>query len=381
MFCLRTLIAVFALFIASAAHAVQTNAPQPRALTGAKATTVASGLSRPWGMQMLPDGRFIVTERTGAIRIVTASGNVSQPLAGAPRAVARGQGGMLDIALAPDFATSKLVYLSFTEPREGNRNGTSVARARLVSHDNQDRLENLEVIFQQQPAFSGGFHFGSRLAFAPDGKLFVTLGDRYRQDYAQDLKAHLGKVVRIDADGSVPGDNPFIGQSNALPEIWSFGHRNPQSAAIHPETGKLWTVEHGARGGDEINIPRPGANYGWPVITYGRDYSGAKIGIGTRKAGMEQPLYYWDPSIAPCGMAFYNANRFAQWQGNLFVGALRGRQLSRLVLEGDKVVAEEALLKSLSERIRDVRQGRDGYLYVLTDSNTDGSLMRVEPAE
>ncbi len=378
MFYIRAFAAMFVLAIAGSAHAVQTNAPKPSVLTGAKATTIASGLSRPWGMQMLPDGRFIVTERTGAIRIVTTSGDVSLPLEGAPRALPIRQGGMLDIALAPDFAISQMVYISFTEPRAQGRNGTSVARARLVREKNQDRFADLEIIFQQKPAFSGGLHFGSRLAFAPDGKLFVTLGERYQKDYAQDLKSHLGKVVRINPDGSVPADNPFVGTSDAQPEIWSFGHRNPQSAAIHPATGDLWTVEHGARGGDEVNIPKPSANYGWPVITYGRDCSGAKIGIGTRNAGMEQPLYYWNPSIAPCGMAFYDADRFPQWKGNLFVGALRDRHLSRLVLDGNKVVAEEVLLDNLRERIRDVRQGRDGYLYVLTDS-TNGRLIRVEP--
>ncbi|MEO1608026.1 MAG: PQQ-dependent sugar dehydrogenase [Pseudomonadota bacterium] len=379
MFLFRVFMALAAIAVASSANAVQSNAPQPRVLTGAKTTTIATGLSRPWGMQMLPDGRFIVTERTGNIRIVKPGGEISSPLRGAPDAVAMGQSGMLDIALAPDFQTSKFVYVSFTERREGGRNGTSVARARLVSEDGADRFENLEIVFRQKPAFSGGLHFGSRFAFAPDGKLFITLGERYQKDYAQDLNAHLGKVVRINPDGSMPADNPYVGRPDARPEIWSFGHRNPQSAAIHPATGELWTVEHGARGGDEINIPKPGANYGWPIITYGRDYSGAKIGTGTHNAGMEQPIYYWDPSIAPCGMAFYSAERFPQWQGNLFVGALKDRQLSRLVLKGNNIVAEEILLTRLRERIRDVRQGHDGYLYVLTDS-IKGRLIRIEPA-
>ncbi len=379
MFLFRVFMALAAIAVASSANAVQSNAPQPRVLTGAKTTTIATGLSRPWGMQMLPDGRFIVTERTGNIRIVKPGGEISSPLRGAPDAVAMGQSGMLDIALASDFQTSKFVYVSFTERREGGRNGTSVARARLVSEDGADRFENLEIVFRQKPAFSGGLHFGSRFAFAPDGKLFITLGERYQKDYAQDLNAHLGKVVRINPDGSMPADNPYVGRPDARPEIWSFGHRNPQSAAIHPATGELWTVEHGARGGDEINIPKPGANYGWPIITYGRDYSGAKIGTGTHNAGMEQPIYYWDPSIAPCGMAFYSAERFPQWQGNLFVGALKDRQLSRLVLKGNNIVAEEILLTRLRERIRDVRQGHDGYLYVLTDS-IKSRLIKIEPA-
>ncbi len=376
-FCFTAAITV-ASTIAAPAFAVQTKAPKPRVQTGAKVTTIATGLNRPWGMQVLPDGRFIVTERPGAIRIVSQSGRVSPPLPGAPKAVAVGQGGMLDIALAPDFVSSRLVYLSYAQSRGRGRNATGVARARLVSDASGDRLAGLRVIFQQQPAFGGGLHFGSRLAFAPDGKLFVTLGERYQKYFAQDLKAHLGKVIRINPDGTAPDDNPLAGRANAAPEIWSFGHRNPQSAAIHPETGKLWIVEHGARGGDEINIAKPGRNYGWPVITYGRDYSGAKIGIGTHNTGMEQPLYYWDPSIAPCGMAFYSADRFRQWQGNLFVGALKARHLTRLVLDGENVVAEETLLEGLRARIRDVRQGRDGYLYVLTDS-TNGRLIRVEP--
>jgi len=368
-----------ALVTAGTANAVQKNAPKPKILTGAKTTVIAKGLSRPWGMQMLPDGRFIVTERTGAIRIVTSSGKISKALSGAPKALAIGQGGMLDIALAPDFETSRRIYISFTERRGGGKNGTSVAHARLMRRDSNDVLEDLKVIFRQKPSFSNGLHFGSRLVFAPDSKLFVTLGERYQKEYAQDLKTHLGKIVRLNQDGSVPQDNPFVAHQYAMPEIWSFGHRNPQSATIHPATGELWTVEHGAKGGDEINIPKPGGNYGWPVITYGRDYSGAKIGIGTHNEGMQQPHYYWDPSIAPCGMVFYSADRFPQWKDNLFVGALKNRQLSRLILKNGNVIAEEVLLKQLRERIRDVRQGRDGYLYVLTDS-TRGRLIRVEPA-
>lgn len=254
-----------------------------------------------------------------------------------------------------------------------------MGRAKLVSDAGGDRLEKLNVIFRQLPASSAGHHFGSRLVFAPDGKLFVSIGDRGNTASAQNLKAHSGKIVRINPDGTVPADNPFTGAKDARPQIWSFGHRNPQSAALHPKTGKLWTVEHGARGGDEINIPRAGRNYGWPVISYGRNYSGTKIGIGTHKQGLEQPVYYWDPSIAPSGMAFYSANRFPQWKGNLFVGALRGSHLARLVLDGEKVVGEERLIENLRSRVRDVRQGPDGYLYVLTDSR-NGRLLRLAPA-
>ena len=371
---------VGSLLAAGPAAAVQTQAPQPAARTGVEVVTVARGLSHPWAMQVLPDGRFLVTERPGTIRIVDKSGRISNPLRGAPQAAARGQGGMLDIALAPDFEKSRQVFISFSESRGGSGLGTSVARAELVSDAGGDRLQNLKVIFRQLPASSSGLHFGSRLAFAPDGKLFVSLGDRGRSKFAQNLEAHYGKIVRINRDGSVPSDNPFAGRSDAQPQIWSFGHRNPQSATIHPGTGKLWTVEHGARGGDEINIPRAGRNYGWPVITYGRDYSGAKIGIGTRKQGLEQPVYYWDPSIAPSGMAFYSADRFPQWKGNLFVGALRGSHLARLVLDGDEVVSEERLIEGERSRIRDVRQGPDGYLYVLTDSR-NGRLLRLAPAQ
>ena len=367
--------------LAVPASALQTNAPKPAKLSGAKTEVIAKGLIHPWGMQFLPDGRVIVTERPGAIRIIDQSGKVSRALKGAPKVIAQGQGGMLDIALSPDFATSRMLYVSYSQPRGRGKNGTSVARLKLVSDGQGDRLEGLKVVFKQLPANGGGLHFGSRLAFAPDGKLFVTLGERYQKFSAQDPKSHYGKVVRINPDGSVPKDNPFVDdQFKAQPHLWSIGHRNPQAAAIHPETGKLWTVEHGARGGDEINIPKAGKNYGWPVITYGRDYSGAKIGVGTRKVGMEQPLYYWDPSIAPSGMAFSWSKNFPKWKGNLFVGALRDRHLSRLVLDGEKVVAEEKLLEGLRSRIRDVRQGPDGAIYVLTDSR-NGQLVRVVPAQ
>jgi glucose/arabinose dehydrogenase len=340
--------------------------------------TVAGGLENPWAIAFLPDGRKLVTERPGRLRILGADGKLSPPVAGLPPVAAVGQGGLLDVALAPDFAGSRRIYFTYAEPRDGGLNGTSVAHARLVEEKGAARLDDLKVIFRQEPARGGGFHFGSRLAFARDGNLFVTLGERNAKDPAQDLSGHLGKVVRIRPDGSVPADNPFARKEGVRPEIWSYGHRNPQSAAIHPATGKLWTVEHGARGGDEINVPEAGKNYGWPVISYGRDYSGAKIGEGTQKAGMEQPIFYWDPSIAPSGMAFYTGNAFPGWRGNLFVGSLVLRHLNRLELDGEKVVKEERLLIGLGERIRDVRQAPDGTLWLLTDSR-QGRVLRISP--
>jgi glucose/arabinose dehydrogenase len=329
-------------------------------------------------MAFLPDGRVVVTERPGRMRLIATDGKVSAPLRGVPAVAAGGQGGLLDVALSPDFAVSKQIFFSYAEPRQTGGSATSVARARLELEGDGGRLDDVKVIFRQQPATLGSMHFGSRLAFARDGNLFVALGERFQRDKAQDLGTHYGKVVRIRPDGSVPPDNPFVNKRGAWPEIWSYGHRNVQAAAIHPATGRLWTVEHGARGGDEVNIPLAGRNYGWPVITYGRDYSGLKIGEGTAKAGMEQPVYYWDPSIAPSGMAFYTGSLFPGWKGNLFVGALRGQALHRLVLDGERVVGEEALLRDLGERIRDVRSGPDGALWLLTD-NPAGRVLRVVP--
>ncbi|RYE34458.1 MAG: PQQ-dependent sugar dehydrogenase [Hyphomicrobiales bacterium] len=337
--------------------------------------TVASGLENPWGLAFLPDGRMLVTERPGRLRLVEADGKLSRPINGVPSVLARGQGGLLGIALDPAFAQNRLVYLSFSEPRSGG-NGTSVARGRL--NEQGTTLTAVEVIFRQMPTISSNMHFGSRLVFDRTGALFVTVGDRYSQrDQAQNPANHIGKVIRIRPDGATPADNPK--KDGWAPEIWSIGHRNVQGAALHPTTGQLWTAEHAARGGDEVNTPKAGLNYGWPVITYGVDYSGAKIGEGTAKPGMEQPLFYWDPSIAPSGAAFYTGSVWPAWKNSLFVGALAGQMLVRLSTEGEKVTGEERLLTDIGARIRDVVQGPDGFLYLLSD-DTDGKVLRVLPA-
>jgi aldose sugar dehydrogenase len=351
--------------------------PTPAPVNGAVSVqTVAQGLEHPWALAFLPDGRMLVTERPGRLRIVDRDGRVSAPLAGVPAVQASGQGGLLDVTLDPRFADNRLVYLSYAEPGGGGTAGTAVARGRL----GDDRLEDVQVVYQQQPKVKGANHFGSRLVFARNGTLFVTMGDRFdHSEAAQDLSVGIGKIVRINPDGSVPRDNPFVGRAGARPEIWSYGHRNVQSAALHPQTGDLWTVEHGARGGDELNRPEAGKNYGWPVISYGVHYWGGKIGEGMAKPSMEQPLYYWDPVIAPSGMTFYTGEVFPGWQGSIFIGSLRPGLLVRLTLEDGRVIGEERYLSHLRERIRDVRQGPDGLLYLLTDSR-DGHLLRVLPA-
>lgn len=340
--------------------------------------TVARNLQNPWGLAFLPDSRMLVTERPGRLRIADAEGKLSDPIKGLPKISVSGQGGLLDVALDPNFAQNRLVYLSFAEDRGAGKNGTSVARGRL-SQDGA-ALEGTEVIFRQEPSYAGNRHFGSRLVFDRDGNLFVTLGERKDlRDQAQGLNNHLGKIVHIKPAGGAAPDNPFLTRDDVRPEIWSSGHRNVQAAALNPATGELWTVEHGARGGDEVNIPQKGKNYGWPVITYGVDYSGAKIGEGTKKPGMEQPVYYWDPSIAPSGMVFYTGDKFPAWRGSILVGALAGKLVSRLETNGNKVVGEERMLRNLGERIRDVRQGPDGLIYLLTDS-PKGRILRMKPA-
>ena len=337
--------------------------------------TVAEGLEHPWGMAFLPDGRILVTERPGRLRIVSLDGKVGPPLEGVPAVDAKGQGGLLDVAVDPDFATSRLVYLSYAEPREGG-NGTSVARGRLTERG----LADVQVIFRQQPTVAGGHHFGSRLVFARDGRLFVTLGERNSERArAQALDNDMGKVVRIERDGRIPSDNPFVGREGARPEIWSYGHRNVQGAALHPVTGELWTHEHGPKGGDELNRDLPGRNYGWPLVSHGVEYSGRTISESPTAPGIEAPVHYWVPSIATSGLLFYTGEKFPQWRGNAFVGGLRSQLVARLELDGDKVVHEERLLSGVvRDRVRDLEQGPDGLIYLLTDEE-HGRLLRIEP--
>jgi glucose/arabinose dehydrogenase len=362
----------------------QTRAPESKSNVAFEVVTVAEGLEHPWGMAFLPGGRMLVTERPGRMRIVGADGKLSEPLGGLPPVDARGQGGLLDVTLDPNFASNRLIYWSYAEPREGGVNNSAVARGRLVE-EAPPRVENVQVIFHQAPSLDSTLHFGGRLVFNRDGTLFVTLGDRSITEgrmQAQRLDGLLGKIVRLNADGSVPKDNPFAGKEGARPEIWSIGHRNVQAATLHPSTGELWEVEHGTRGGDEINIARRGKDYGWPTIAYGIEYKGNQITGGiTAKEGMEQPLYYWDPVIAPSGMVFYTGELFPAWKGNLFIGGLGSMNLVRLVVDGEKVTGEERLLKDLKpvpERFRDVDQGPDGALYLLTD-NPKGRLLKLVP--
>jgi aldose sugar dehydrogenase len=340
--------------------------------------TVARGLDHPWSLAFLPDGRMLVTERPGRLRIVSRDGKLSPPVTGVPKVMASGQGGLHDVALDRDFAANRTIYFCFAEPAQGGGR-TALARARLVD-DETPHLDDLKVIFHQDGPLSDGNHYGCRIVQARDGNLFLTLGEHFgHRDEAQNLANHLGKIVRVTPDGAVPPDNPFVGRKDARPEIWSYGHRNSQGAALHPQTGRLWEHEHGPRGGDEINVPLAGKNYGWPVIGYGIDYDGTRIHQSTSAAGMEQPIKYWVPSIAPSGMAFYTGDLFASWKGNLFVGALAGQMLVRLALDGETVTREERLLAALRERIRDVRQGPDGAIWLATDSS-NGRILRVIPA-
>jgi len=338
--------------------------------------TVTAGLEHPWGMAFLPDGRVLVTERPGRLRIIERDGKAGPPIAGVPAVDAKGQGGLLDVALDPAFAKNRLVYVSYSEPREGG-NGTSVARGVLEGGN----LTGVQVIFRQQPAMQGGHHFGSRLVFARDGRLFVTLGERnVGRAQAQTLDNTLGKIVRINPDGGIPPDNPFVGREGALPEIWSYGHRNVQGAALHPVTGELWANEHGPKGGDELNRVLPGRNFGWPTVSYGTEYSGLKISDSGTAPGIEPPVHYWVPSIATSGLIFYTGQQFPAWRGSAFVGGLKSQQLVRLRLDGDRVVEEERLLRGVvKERVRDVEQGPDGYIYLLTDED-NGRLLRLQPA-
>jgi len=363
------------------AFAGQTRAPGVTTEQATAHAVVASGLVHPWGLALLPDGRWLVTERPGRLRVVTAEGQVGAPVQGLPAVDARGQGGLLDVILGPGFGQDRLIYWSYSEPREGG-NATSVARGRLS--DDLSRIENVQVIFQAQPTYDGDKHFGSSLAFAPDGKLFITLGERSdapMRPQAQDLGSHMGKTIRINADGSVPQDNPFVGREGARPEIWSLGHRNVQGIAVQPGTGAIWTIEHGTRGGDEVNLDKAGVNYGWPDAAYGIEYAGGPINAGaTQKPGTEQPVYYWDPVIAPGGATFYQGAMFPGWDGNLLVAGLKEKHIARLVIQNDRVVGEERLLTDLGERIRDVAVGPDGAVWAITDED-DGKLVRLAVAQ
>lgn len=334
--------------------------------------TVAGGLEHPWGLAFLPDGHMLVTERPGRLRIVSKEGRLSEPLAGIPQVLAEGQGGLLDVALDPNFVSNRLIYLSYAEPGEGGAS-TAVARAQL----GDGALRDIQVIFRQQPKVSGPNHFGSRLVFSPDGKLFVTLGERFKFEPAQDLLNHLGKIVRINPDGSVPRDNPFVGRAGAKPKIWSYGHRNIQGAAIHPGSGVLWVNEFGPRGGDELNIPEPGRNYGWPLVSWGRHYFGKDIPDPPTRPDLAQSIYHWTPVISPSGMTFYTGEVFPAWRGNLLIGGLSSQALVRLVLDGQRVTGEERI--PMGARIRDVRQRPDGAVYLLTDQS-NGEILRLTPA-
>ena len=368
------------------AFAGQTRAPEQKLNVAFDVVTVTEGLTNPWGLAFLPDGRMLVTEKPGRLRIVSADGRqLSEPVAGLPAVDARGQGGLLDVALDPAFQKNQIVYWSYAEPGASQgMNNTAVAKGRLVDGA-APRVENVQVIFHQAPSLNSGAHFGGRLVFGRDGTLFVTMGDRSATPgrmQAQQMDSLIGKIARINTDGSVPADNPFVGKAGVRPEIWSFGHRNVQAAALHPATGELWEVEHGTRGGDEVNVAKKGRDYGWPTIAYGIEYQGGPILGGIQQqAGMEQPVYYWDPNIAPSGMIFYTGTLFPAWQNSLFVGGLGSTNLVRLSVQGERVVGEERLLQDLQptrERIRDVRQGPDGAVYLLTD-NAKGRILKLVP--
>lgn len=359
--------------------AEQTNAPEaPK--TAIKLETVAKGLENPWALEFLPDGRMLVTEKPGRLRVVAKDGTAGAPIKGVPKVAADGQGGLLDVALAHDYAESGRIFLSYSEPREGGENGTSVARAKLVVDGDTGTLDDLKVIFQQRPAYAGDKHFGSRIVVLPDGNLFVTLGersDRKTRVQAQDPTGLLGKIVFITADGAPAAAKPA--QEGWDPLIWSIGHRNVQGATLDPATGKLWTLEHGPQGGDELNQPEAGKNYGWPIIIYGKEYAGGPVGEGiSSKPGLEQPVYYWNPSIATSSLLLYTGDLFPDWKGNFLVGALKYMQVQRLVMKDGKVTAHEVLADDIGERVRDVTQGPDGAVYLVTD-DADGRIVRMSP--
>jgi aldose sugar dehydrogenase len=367
----------------------QTDAPLRETNVAFEVVTVAEGLANPWALAFLPSGKMLVTEKPGRLRVVSADGTLSPAVTGLPPVDARGQGGLLDVVLDPDFASNQLIYWSYAEPHDGGENNTAVARGKFVDDAAAPRVENVEVIYRQRPTLASRLHFGSRLVFARDGTLFVTQGDRSvtaGRMQAQNMDSGIGKIARINKDGSIPADNPFVGKDGVLPEIWSSGHRNIQSAALHPETGELWEVEHGARGGDELNIARAGKDYGWPTAAYGIEYGGRPILEGaTQKEGTEQPIYYWDPVIAPSGMLFYTGDLFPAWKGSLFVGGLASNALVRLDIKGERVTGEERLLKELQatpeskpDRFRDVRQGPDGAIYLVTDM-PQGRVLKLVP--
>lgn len=358
----------------------QTRAPGVSSHVPVNVQVLATGLTLPFAVEPLPDGRLLVAEKPGQLKIINAQGAVSPPLEGLPVIHFKGQAGLLDVALDPDFASNHILYFSYSE-LVPNGSDLALARARLVESGQTARLEDMKVIFHSRPAIESDRQTGSRIAFAKDGKLLLTVGERGVDDavgQAQNLLSHFGKIVRLNKDGSVPADNPFVGRGDAFPEILSWGHRNSQSLAVDSATGKVWAIEHGPRGGDELNLIVAGANYGWPIITYGIDYSGAKVGEGiTRKDGMEQPVYYWDPVIAPSGMVVYHGAMFPEWEGSVFVGGLVGMKLVRLQMRDDRVVGEEWLLQDVAQRVRDVQQDREGALYVLTENGSNSSLLRL----
>ncbi len=355
----------------------QTRAGQVISNVNIHQETVARGLNHPWAIKVLPDERFLVTERVGNLRVISKDGTVSPPISGLPKVEVRGQGGLLDVVPGPNFKDDRMIYWSYAEARDGDKNTTSVARGHLS--EDMTQVTDIEVIFRQQPAWDSRLHFGSRLVWDRDGLLYITLGERSLREIrgqAQLLNGHIGKVVRIHPDGSVPDSNPFTNRKDAQPEIWSYGHRNIQGAALHPETGALWTIEHGPQGGDELNIPEAGKNYGWPVITYGENYNGTPIGDSiAQKEGMEQPIYYWDPVIAPGGMVFYTGDMFPEWRGNLLVSSLSPGALVRLELDSNRVTGEERLLKDIG-RVRDVAIAQDSSILVITDHKA-GKLIRL----